>query len=236
MTTANQTKTKVAADRAKAAAARAAAGLVTDGMWVGIGSGSTIAYLIEFLAERCRQGLKITCVASSEQSFTRAQQAGLAMTDMSGVIDLDVTIDGADEIDPIKNMIKGGGGALLREKILASISREMIVIVDTTKLVQHLGTFPLPVEVVRFGFDATIGRIRRLGLTPQLRKTKDGVPYVTDNGNLTVDISLGIRHRKLRELDTDLRRIPGVVETGLFLGMAGRVVVGHDDGTVKVWD
>jgi ribose 5-phosphate isomerase A len=226
----------VAAQRAKAAAARAAAGLVADGMSVGLGSGSTVAYFIEILGERCRQGLKISCVASSEATFTSGQRVALPMVDMVGVTDLDITIDGADEIDPVKNMIKGGGGALLREKILASISREMVVIVDSSKLVKQLGTFPLPIEVVCFGLDATLARFRRLKLTAVLRRAENDTPYITDNGNYIIDIQLNSRHRKLRELDTELRRIPGVVETGLFLGLAGRVVIGYEDGTIKIWD
>jgi ribose 5-phosphate isomerase A len=158
------------------------------------------------------------------------------MLDIAGITSLDVTVDGADEIDPDKNMIKGGGGALLREKILASISKEMIVVVDRRKLVEHLGAFPLPVEVIPFALDATQEQIKRLGFNARLRMKNDQEPVVTDGGNRIFDIDLKGVSWSPREIDQKLRLLPGVIEVGFFFGLAGRVVIGNDDGTVEIWN
>ncbi|MDP1834655.1 MAG: ribose-5-phosphate isomerase RpiA [Chlamydiales bacterium] len=222
-------------NQAKQAVGFAAAEMVQEGMLVGLGTGSTAAFFIQRLGQRCVEGLKIKCVATSVHSWKLGEQNCLSMIDMSGITRIDLTVDGADEIDHDKNMIKGGGGALLREKILASISHEMLVVVDSGKVVQHLGAFPLAVEVVDFGCDATIEQIRNLQLLPK-RRVKDGKAFVTDGGNCIVDIDLSKEHRKLFDIDRALRQLPGVVETGYFSGLAGRVLIGHEDGRVEMWD
>ena len=174
---------------AKKAAGYAAADLIQGGMVVGLGTGSTTAFFIEALARRHREGLKITAVATSEQSKRQAEHLGIPMLDPEIITILDVTVDGADEIDPAKNMIKGGGGALLREKLLAQSSREMIVIVDETKLVDHLGDHPLPVEIAPFVYRTTIQRLQNNGYQGALRMTRENTPFVTDNGNFIFDIN-----------------------------------------------
>jgi ribose 5-phosphate isomerase A len=220
--------------RAKQAAGEAAAKLIKDGMLIGLGTGTTAAFFIQSLAIKCQQGLKVRCVATSNASFEMGQKLGLNMVDMKGITRLDMTIDGADEIDNDKNMIKGGGGALLREKILASISDEMVVVVDSSKVVERLGAFPLPVEVVEFGLDATVQEIEDLGFNGKVR-TKDGKIYITDGGNRIIDIDLSTQTLGYHEINDRLNDVVGVVETGFFFGLAGRVVVGGSDGTVKTW-
>lgn len=219
---------------AKEAAGKAAVELVERDMLVGIGTGSTAAFFIKHLALRCRQGLKILAVATSQRSHDLALANGIPLVDPNSVTLLDIDVDGADEIDPQKRMIKGGGGALLREKIIASMSTEMVVIVDANKNVESLGKFPLPVEIIPFAHKATLYHFERLGFHGALRTTTDGQPYVTDNQNFLFDIRLEYPCLNPEVIDAQLRSIPGVVETGLFLKLAGRVIIGYEDGHVEI--
>ncbi len=220
---------------AKRAAAELAAQWVDEGMCVGLGTGSTASLFIRALATRVSEGLKVTCVATSVASHDLGVELGLSMVSADAITEIDITVDGADEIDPHKNMIKGGGGALLREKIIASISREMVVVVDESKRVPKLGAFPLPIEVLPFGFAATCAQIAKLGLKPVTRTNAQGDPYVTDGEQHLVDVDMREWAGSYTDLDIALHAIPGVVETGLFLGMAGRVVVGCKDGSTELW-
>lgn len=219
-------------DYAKEAAAKAAVELIQDGMVVGLGTGSTAERFIAHLIERCRKGLRIQAAASSRKSFEQASAGGISMANIDELLQIDLTVDGADEIDRQKRMIKGGGGALLREKIIASMSREMVVIVDETKLVDRLGAHPLPVEIVPFAFKATAHKLEQLGYQPVLRQGKDGVPYLTDNNNYILDLHLKELCDAPDIIEGQIRRVVGVVETGLFLNLAGRVFVGYSDGHV----
>jgi ribose 5-phosphate isomerase A len=221
---------------AKRAAGKAAASLIQDGMRIGLGTGSTAAYFIESLVQRFSQGLKISAVASSKESERQALAGGIPFCDINTITSLDVTVDGADEIDDQKCMIKGGGGALLREKIIASMSKEMIVIIDEHKLVKHLGKFPLPVEIVPFAPAAIIHNIQQKGFQGQMRHGLDGQTYYTDNGNLIFDIKCTTPLTEPESLYVLLKSIPGVVEVGIFCNLAGRVIIGYDSGQVEIKD
>lgn len=218
----------------KKAAADKAASFIEDGMIVGMGTGSTTYYFIEKLIELCKAGLKIQAVASSERSRAQALQGKLPLIDINSIESLDIYIDGADEIDPQKRMIKGGGGALVREKIAASMSREMVVIVDESKLVQKLGQRPLPVEIIPFGSTATMHKLQLLGYKGTLRRLRDGSPYLSDNHNFIYDIQLQPDQTRPERDHQQIVSIPGVVDTGFFLGLAGPVVIGFLDGKVVV--
>jgi ribose 5-phosphate isomerase A len=217
----------------KKAAAEKAATLVEEGMTVGLGTGSTAAYFIEALSRRHKKGLKTQVVASSHASHLLAQQAQLPLIDLSSLKFLDLYVDGADEIDPKKQMIKGAGGALLREKILAHMSREMTVIIDETKLVSHLGARPLPVEIIPFGLHATLHHLHQLGYRGSLRSKSDNTPWMTENNNYIYDIQLSPSSHISQDHDR-ICTIPGVVETGFFQNQAGRVIIGFKDGSVVV--
>ncbi len=210
-----------------------AATLVKDGMIVGLGTGSTAYWFIKSLGKRCHEGLKIKAVASSNASMILAMKVGIPMLSGDEVSHLDITIDGADEIDPNKRLIKGAGGALLREKIVASMSRELVVIADESKLVNQLGAKKLPVEIVPFAYKSTLLQIQKLGCTPFLRKTDHEGLFVTDNGNYIVDAKLP-SERTIDEVDRELKNIPGVIETGFFSHLAGRLVIGFFDGQIVV--
>lgn len=218
---------------AKRAAGEEAAKFVQPGMLVGLGTGSTAHYFIEQLIHRCHQGLKIHAIATSKRSHDQALKGGIPLLHVDDMISLDLTVDGADEIDPQKRMIKGGGGALLREKIIASSSREMIVIIDESKLVPYLGGCPLPIEIVPFAYHATIKKINEIGFTGHLRQTPDQKTYVTDNGNYIYDVHLKTPCLYPESVHNSIRAIPGVIETGFFFNLAGRVLIGRDDGTVE---
>lgn len=219
---------------AKRAAARAAADLVTSGMRIGFGTGSTFAHALERLAERIRdEDLDVAGVPTSEATAAQARRLGVPLIDLESVSELAMAIDGADEVDPAKNLIKGGGGALLREKIVAAAARELIVLVGSNKLVQRLGeTFALPVEVVPFGLRQTAAALERLGAVPKLR-LRNGAPLITDNGNHIFDCSFA-PIADPAELEAGIDRIPGVVESGLFVAMTGRVFVGDEQGNVRI--
>ncbi len=217
----------------KKAAAEKAALLVQDGMIVGLGTGSTAAYFIEALGNLHKKGLKIQTVASSNTSHLLAQEKELPLIDLNSLKSIDLYVDGADEIDPQKRMIKGAGAALLREKILAHMCREMTIIVDETKLVSKLGSRPLPVEIVPFGFSATLHHLQELGYKGELRRTSNGSFLITENSNYIFDVKLSPSDAIQYDHDR-ISSIPGVVETGFFPNQAGRVIIGFKDGSVVV--
>ena len=209
-----------------------AASFVQEGMLIGLGTGSTAACFIDSLIERCRLGLKVTAVSSSERSLQQARAGGIHTIDFNQNPALDLTVDGADEIDPQNRMIKGGGGALVREKILATSSRQMLVIVDESKLVSVLGTCPLPIEIIPFGIRATLAKIEKMGYQGNMRTNRDGSLFITDNGNYIFDIhsSQGFSHP---EQDHErLIYLAGVVDTGFFFNLPLRILVGSADGSV----
>lgn len=229
-------------DTAKFVAAKRACDFVEDGMRVGLGTGSTAAWLVRCLGEMVREdGLRITGVPTSARTAELARQVGIKVTSLDEAKWLDVTIDGADEFDPELNLIKGGGGALLQEKIVATASDRMIVIADKTKQVQTLGAFPLPIEVVPFGWQTTQALIEEtlaaldvLGDTSTLRMTGER-PFITDEGNYILDLHLN-RIGNARQMALLVNQIPGIVENGLFIDICDVVVIGHGDGRVEVMD
>ena len=229
-------------DRAKFAAARRAVDLVQDGMKLGLGTGSTAAWMVRCLAERVQaEGLRLTCVPTSSRTAELARSLGLVVTGFDEAGWLDLTIDGTDEFDADLNLIKGGGGALLMEKIVATASDRMVVITDSTKEVRALGAFPLPVEVVPFGWQASrllieelLGSMDVMGTQATLRMN-GSVPYVTDEGNHILDLALG-RIGNPRQLALALNQVPGVVENGLFIDICDAVIIGHHDGRVQLRD
>ncbi len=227
-------------DTAKFVAAKRAVEFVEDGMRVGMGTGSTAAWMVRCLGELVQEkGLKITGVPTSTRTAELARQVGIEVVSLDEARWLDVTIDGTDEFDADLCLIKGGGGALLQEKIVATASDQMIVIADPSKQVEHLGAFPLPVEVIPFGWQTTKALIEEmlvsmdvLGQTATLRMNGDAA-YVTDEGNHIVDLHL-TRIGNPRQLSLVLNQVPGVVENGLFIDICDIVVTGHADGRVEV--
>jgi ribose 5-phosphate isomerase A len=219
----------------KLQAAERALAAVEDGMVVGLGTGTTAARFVDLLSERVRQGLNVTCVPTSEGTRAQAERLGIALTTLDDVPFLDLTVDGADELDSHLRLIKGGGGALLREKIVALASERMLVIADASKRVDKLGQFPLPVEVVRFGLAATRNLLGVVAADAgcsgeiRLRRGSDGEPFVTDSGNLLFDCLFG-RIDNPEALDLALKSVPGVVENGLFLGIADAAIIAGADG------
>jgi len=214
---------------AKQTAARKAVEFVQDGMVVGLGTGSTAHWVIQRLGQRVKEGLRIRTIATSLRSETLARELDIPVISFADVTAIDLTIDGADEVDPANRLVKGGGGSLLREKIVAAASRTFIVVVDESKVVAQLGAFPLPVEVVPFGWEVTARACAALGCTPT-RRTTDGQPFVSDNGNFILDCAFGTLAEP-EALAVRLNAIPGVVENGLFLGMVDKLVIGRADGT-----
>ncbi len=217
----------------KIEAARAALGHVSDGMKLGIGTGSTAEEFVRLLAERVAGGMRIVGVPTSERTARLCRELGVPLATLEDEPALDLTIDGADELDAHLNLVKGGGGALLREKIVAAASKAMIVIADGSKVVETLGRFPLPIEVNRFGLAATTIAIRdaasRLGLAGGLTLRGGEDPFVTDGGHLILDASFG-RIRDPEALSNALHLVPGVVEHGLFIGLATRAIIAFPDG------
>ncbi len=222
-------------DALKRAAAEAAAELVQDGMVVGLGTGSTAAFAVEALARRHRQGLRFVGIPTSERTAAQAKALGIALTSFAEHRQIDLTIDGADEVERgTLNLIKGLGGALLREKIVAAASRRLAIVVDGAKLVDRLGTqAPLPVEVVTFGLEATQAALEALGATARLRLSSSGEPFVTDGGNRILDCSFGPISDPAR-LEERIGRVVGVVESGLFVCRAGPVFVADSAGVHRL--
>ena len=222
-------------DQQKRAAAARALEFVEPGMRLGLGTGSTARHFVELLAQRVREGLRIVAVPTSEETQRDAQRLGVPLTSLDETPALDLTVDGADEIAPDLALVKGGGGALLREKIVASASASMVVIADESKWVRVLGRFPLPIEVVPFGLAATRAAIEAAAAAAgspgraELRKRKDAAPFVTDGGHWILDAHLD-RIADPQALADRLARIPGVVEHGLFIGLAQAAVLANADG------
>ena len=222
-------------DGLKRQAAAQALEHVRDGMRLGLGTGSTAKHFVELLGERVRAGLDVIGVPTSEATRADAVRCGIPLTTLNDIDRLDLTVDGADEIDPSLNLIKGGGGALLREKIVAAASDRMIVIADDSKWVDALGRYPLPVEIIPFGVAATLramgGALSESGVSGQLvvRKGKDGHVFVTDGGHWIVDAHLG-RITDAPRLAALLTSIPGVVEHGLFIGLASVAMLAGPQG------
>tara|TARA_B100000929_G_scaffold266171_1_gene233669 strand:- start:492 stop:1169 length:678 start_codon:yes stop_codon:yes gene_type:complete len=214
----------------KQRAAEAAVEYVKDGMIVGLGTGSTTEYAVKKLGERVRDGLAIRGIPTSDVTKVQAEEEGIPLIDFSETMYIDLTIDGADEIDINLNMIKGGGAALLREKIVASASKEEIIIVSHEKFVKQLGSFPLPVEVIPFGWQVIFNQLETLGGSPDLR-LKQGQPLLTDQGNYIIDC----RFRQIidaSQLEQRLNMIPGVVENGLFTGLCTRMIMAEGEKIV----
>ena len=219
-------------DEAKALVAKRAAEFVKDGMAVGLGTGTTSTLFIHELGRLVGAGLRIRCVASSDASGTLAASLGMDVLNLADLPELDIYIDGADEIRPDLTLIKGGGGALLREKIVASSARQFIVIADTTKLVNPLGRFPLPVEVVRMALPLVTRRLTALGLNPKQRKHPDGSDYLTDEHNFIVDCACGAIPDPAATAAA-IRAIVGVVEHGLFSDLATVALIGGENGVTE---
>ncbi|MCC5984165.1 MAG: ribose-5-phosphate isomerase RpiA [Rhodobacteraceae bacterium] len=226
-------------DRAKYAAAVCAADMVENGMRVGLGTGSTAAWMVRRLGHRVREeGLRMTGVPTSARTAELARQVGIEVVSLDDARWLDLTIDGADEFDPDLALIKGGGGALLQEKIVATASDQMVVITDAAKEVHHLGAFPLPVEVIPFGWKASKALIEEVLATLDVMGTRSSLrmdgdrPFITDEGNYILDLALG-RIGNARQLSLVLNQVPGVVENGLFIDICDMVLIGHPDGRVE---
>ena len=226
-------------DRRKREAARRALELVKPGMKLGLGSGTTARQFVDLVGEAVKGGLHIVCVGTSKATEEQAKSLGIPLSTLDEIAELDLTVDGADEVDPQLRLIKGGGGALLREKIVASASKRMAVIVDSSKMVPVLGAFPLPVEVVPFGLAATRGHIERafagLDLKGSIRLRGGSAPFVTDGGHYILDCALGAIKEPER-LAESLAGIPGVVEHGLFLGLARAAFIAGAEGVQVLGD
>jgi ribose 5-phosphate isomerase A len=220
-------------ESAKQAAARASLQFIKQGQVVGLGTGSTAKYFIELLGEEVRQGLRIRAIASSIRSQEQAISVGIPITTFDQCQQIDVTVDGADEVDPQLRLIKGGGGALLREKIVASATKKFVIIVDATKRVPVLGKFPLPVEVIKFARPLIEKEIAALGAKVELRCSPNGQPYLTDENNYILDCHFG-QIPNADALARKLSDMPGVVEHGLFIGMASMVLVADGEKVVEL--
>jgi ribose 5-phosphate isomerase A len=222
-------------DAQKKAAAEAAIALVQDGMVVGLGTGSTAAFAIDGLIRRVRNGLRIVAIPTSERSAQQARQGGITLTDFAHHPRVDLTIDGADEIARGSlDLIKGLGGALLREKIVAAASDRLVIVADETKLVDRLGGIAsIPVEVVAFGWESTAVRVAALGVEPKLRRQAGGSPYRTDGGNVILDCRFGLL-ADAAGMERRLSGIVGVVDSGLFIGMAERALVATGQGVQEL--
>jgi ribose 5-phosphate isomerase A len=220
-------------EKEKFLAAQAAVTLVSDGMTLGLGTGSTVKYALELLGKRVNSGLRIRGVATSIATADLAAQLGISIISLEESGDLDVDIDGADEVDPSLQLVKGGGGALLREKIVAFSSARMIVIGDSSKYVERLGRFPLPIEVISLARPLVERSIKRLGGVPRLRLKADHSPFLTDQGNWILDCDFGSIDQPLH-LAQELSAVPGLVEHGLFIGVASEALIGRGDRVERI--
>jgi ribose 5-phosphate isomerase A len=223
----------MANDLEKEAAAKASLKFVKDGHVVGLGTGSTAAHFIKLLGSEVQKGLRIRGIPTSDRSRELAGSLGIPLITLDDCQQIDVTVDGADEVDPQLRLIKGGGGALLHEKIVASATHQMIVVADASKRVQRLGKFPLPVEVIKFAQALVAKRIASLGADVQLRRDASGYPYVTDENNHILDCRFG-EMRDPDGLARELSAMPGVVEHGLFIGMASVVLFARGNEIVEL--
>ena len=220
-------------DIEKKAVARASLKFIQDGQVVGLGSGSTSAYFIQFLGERVRAGLRVRGIPTSVRAQRLAEECGIPLTTLDQVQTIDVDVDGADEFDPQLRLIKGGGGALLREKIVASVSKKFVVIADSSKRVPILGKFPLPVEVIGFAEPLLTKRIAAQGATVSVRRSPDGTIFKTDEGHHILDCHFG-QIPDPPALARTLSDMPGVVEHGLFINMASVVLLPRGDKVVEI--
>lgn len=219
---------------AKEVAARRAVLEVRDGMIVGLGTGSTAAHAIRLLGERIQtEGLQILGVPTSARSKEQAEQLGIPLVDFAQVERVDMTIDGADEVDPHLHLIKGGGGALVQEKIVASATRDLLIICDQSKVKAQLGAFPLPIAIIPFGWQATLRKLRSFGYPIHLRTDSAGETYITDDSLYIVDMQCGAIPNP-PALEQELKSIVGVAEVGLFTGLTRRVIVGNSDGSTQI--
>jgi len=223
----------MANDQEKEAAARASLRFVKDGQVVGLGTGSTAAYFIQLLAEQVKNGLRIRGIPTSVRSRDMALSLGIPLTTLDECQEIAVTVDGADEVDPQLRLIKGGGGAMLREKIVASATKQLIIVADESKRVAMLGKFPLPLEVIPFAQALVAKRVAALGADVQVRTGTDGKPYVTDENNHILDCRFG-QIRDADGLARQLSEMPGIVEHGLFIGMASVVLVAGGSGILEL--
>jgi len=220
-------------DREKQSAAHASLKYIKSGDIVGLGTGSTAAYFIQLLGEQVKHGLRIRGIPSSDRSREQAASLGIPLTTLDECQQIDVTVDGADEVDPQLRLIKGGGGALLREKIVASATKQLVIVADATKRVPVLGKFPLPVEVIKFAQALITKRIAALGAKVILRRNADGKAYLTDENNYILDCHFG-QIPGADGLANKLSDMPGVVEHGLFIGMASVVLVANGSEVVEL--
>jgi len=216
-------------DRAKHKVAEAAAALVTDGMCLGIGTGSTAEHFIQVLGQMVQSGLSVSGVPTSERSAALCRKLGIALTNLNETPSLDLAVDGTDEFDGSLNLIKGGGGALLREKVVAAAADRFVIIADASKQVKVLGAFPLPVEIIPMAHAPLSRRLAELGADVTLRKGKNGEPFRTDEGHWILDGDFGPSITDPAEMARELSTWPGIVEHGLFCGMAERIFLGTDD-------
>lgn len=213
----------------KQLAAEKSTEFIKNGMTIGLGTGSTVFFLVNKLAELVKKGLKVECVSTSNQTTELAKSLGIKIINLNEVDKIDLTIDGADEVDKNLNGIKGGGGALLFEKIVAAASEKVIWIIDSSKFVKELGRFPLPVEVVSFGSNHLLKNFDKLGYNSKIRKSGNE-NFITDSGNLIVDIHLNEIKNPIK-LEQEIKLIPGVVEVGLFNNIADMIIVGKENST-----
>lgn len=212
-----------------------AATLISSGMKIGLGTGTTTAYFIKALAERCKkETLDIRATASSKASWNLGASLGIPLHDIDTLGLLDITIDGADEIDPLKRMIKGGGGAHTREKIVAAASQELVILVDESKLVHRLGKTKLPIEVGSFAKETTKRHLEKIHPKTRWRLDEKGNFFITDGGNFILDMYFSSPLDNPETLEKTLRSIPGVIDTGFFFHLTGRVLVGFSDGQIIV--
>jgi len=216
----------------KVIAAEEAVKYVKNGMTLGLGSGSTVNWFLRKLSVRVKEGLEIQGIPSSKKTEKLAKELGIPLIDFSGTTHIDLAIDGADEIDSSLNLIKGGGGSLVREKVVDACADELIIIADASKMVSQLGTFPLPIEVLPFGFEVTVENIKKLGGTSNLRRKDDQI-FVSDNGNYIIDCSFGPINDAVT-LHEKLIQMVGVIDTGIFAGMADKVIVARN-GEIELY-